>query len=234
MPDDEVPGLTAVVERLAGGYTTIGEMAYAVLREAIVSGALRPGQKLRQEALAEAMSISRIPVRSALMQLEAEGLVTFTPHRGSAVRELTEDYVRETYDVRTVLEVRALEKSMRRMTRERSARLLDLAERLDAATSPDTFIQDRVAFYHELYDVEHNPVLVGLIDQLRSNVGRDLLGLRVGHQHGHEELARMAARGDVRAARAALRSHLSEVCQALLLMLQETGQPPSAANGSAS
>ncbi|GMA96815.1 hypothetical protein GCM10025881_36390 [Pseudolysinimonas kribbensis] len=78
--------LEEVAARLTNGYKTIGEMVYEVIRESIVSGAFAPGERLRQEAIATAIGVSRIPVRSALMQLESEGLVDFHPRRGAVVR----------------------------------------------------------------------------------------------------------------------------------------------------
>ena len=89
--DETIPSLSDVAGRMSSGYTTVGELAYSILREAIITGALRPGQKLRQEAVAEAIGVSRIPVRSALMQLESEGLVVLQPHKGAVVRSLTAD-----------------------------------------------------------------------------------------------------------------------------------------------
>src|SRR4051794_175601 len=82
-----------VVDQVAGGYRTIGEMVYAVLKEAIMNGAFAPGEWLGQESLATAIGVSRIPVRTALLQLEAEGLVTFHPHRGARVRNLTAEQI---------------------------------------------------------------------------------------------------------------------------------------------
>src|SRR5689334_2327518 len=93
-------GFSEVVSQYAGSYKTIGEMVYGVLRESIVTGAFAPGEWLRQEALAEAIGVSRIPVRTALLQLEAEGLVNFHPHRGARVRTLSTSQIDEIYRLR--------------------------------------------------------------------------------------------------------------------------------------
>ena len=58
-----------VVDELSGGYRTIGQMVYAVLKEAIISGTFAPGEWLRQESLAEAIGVSRIPVRTMRLAL---------------------------------------------------------------------------------------------------------------------------------------------------------------------
>lgn len=225
LAEDGVPALRALLERRPATRMTIGEMTYSILREAILTGALSPGEKLRQEALATTLDVSRIPVRSALMQLESEGLVEIRPHRGARVRQLTADFVKETYRIRKLLEAQAIGRSIRTMTPERADRLRSLAAKLDAAEEGSAFLEDRVTFYHELYDVDRNPVLVGLIDHLRRSVGRELLNQRV-EQHGHREMAEKAAGGDVNGAKAALREHLSDVCEALLQTLDaDEGDP---------
>jgi len=81
---------------------TIASMTVAALRERILRGDYPEGEPLRQDALAEELGVSRIPVREALRQLEAEGLVTFSPHRGAVVSTLSLDDVLEMLE-RTVL-----------------------------------------------------------------------------------------------------------------------------------
>lgn len=204
----------AVVSRLASGYRSIGDMVYEVLREAILSGAFEPGEHLRQEALATAIGVSRLPVRAALLKLDAEGLVEFSPHRGAVVQTLSHTEIAEIYELRDLLETHALRKSMQRMTPDRVARLRDLAAQLDAEAEGDPFLEIRVRFYRELYDAENAPRLIDLIEGLRSSVGRYLLGRRVsdGSGHGHHyKLVEHVATGDVNKAEAWLREHLREV-----------------------
>ncbi|MGH3586757.1 MAG: GntR family transcriptional regulator [Pseudonocardia sp.] len=223
--EDNVPALSDVVNRMSGGYTTVGELVYAILREAILTGALRPGQKLRQEAIAETIGVSRLPVRSAIIQLETEGLVVFKPHRGAMVATLTPEKVRETYGVRAILEAQAIKLSIRSMTPERAERLVEMADRLDDPERTTDFLAERVAFYHELYAADRNPVLVGVIDQLRSSVGRDLLGLRVhDHAHSHRGLVDLVVSGDLPGARRWIKSHLDAVCAGLLAELDAAAE----------
>jgi DNA-binding GntR family transcriptional regulator len=222
MPDDVgSSGLEAVVARLAIGYKTIGEMVYDVLRECIVAGVLAPGERLRQEALATSIGVSRIPVRSALMQLESEGLVSFHPRRGAVVRSLSVDQLREIYELREHLEPYALGKSMKTMTPARVARLKKLAARLDREHEGPEFLALRVEFYRELYDWQANPHLVKIIEELRSAIGRYLLGWRVAAHagHTHSELVRSVAKGDVPAATKILLSHLEQVRRGLESMV---------------
>lgn len=221
------PSFADVVGRMSAGYKTVGQMAYDIIRECIITGLFAPGEHLRQEELAERLGVSRIPVRTALMQLESEGLVSFHPHRGAVVRTLTVEQVREIYELRALLETHALRKSVARMTSARAARLRDLGTALDAPHDSSSLVDERVAFYRELYDAAENPVAVGIIEDLRNSVGRYLLGLRVGHdQGGHRELAKLVSRGDVQAAEDHLRDHLDRVARKIIEVLSEEAEAP--------
>jgi DNA-binding GntR family transcriptional regulator len=77
------------------------------LRQAIVAGDLRPGDPLRQDALAERFGVSRVPLREALKTLEGEGQVVYQPHRGYQVARLSLDDLLEVYRIRRLLEAEA-------------------------------------------------------------------------------------------------------------------------------
>lgn len=211
---ENLPQFAAVVGRLAGGYRTITQMVYEMLKEAIVSGAFAPGEWLRQESLAGAIGVSRLPVRTALAQLESEGLIEFHPHRGARVRTLTSAQINEIFRLRTLLESYALRRSMMHMTPNRVAELNVLAQQLDAQPEGTQFLDARVKFYRELYDAQHNPLLAQLIEELRGHLGRYLLGIRLGDYHArhrHVELVGYVANGDFAGAESWLQEHLESV-----------------------
>jgi DNA-binding GntR family transcriptional regulator len=222
-----------VVDQLATGYKTIGQMVYAVLREAITNGAFAPGEWLRQESLAEAIGVSRIPVRTALLQLESEGLVTFHPHRGARVRTLSAAQIDEIYGLRVLLEAHALRLSMARMTPDRLSRMQELAEQLDAEPEGAEFLDARVSFYREVYDAANNPLLVEMIEELRGHVGRYLLGFRFdGHSHRrHASLVDYIRTGDLIAAETWLRSHLEEVRAGIMELAANADEEGNEQNG---
>lgn len=83
---------------------TAQEFVLGELRRAIVSGELRPGEQIRQEALAERLGTSRVPLREALKILEGEGQVAYHPHRGYFVAELSSSDLVEVYHIRRLLE----------------------------------------------------------------------------------------------------------------------------------
>jgi DNA-binding GntR family transcriptional regulator len=161
-----------IVNRHERQFRTVGDMVYEVLRESIQTGVFAPGERLRQDQLAEQLGVSRIPVRSALMQLETEGLITVHPYRGATVSELSADEMRENYEIRGVLEGLALRKAAAAMTPERMKELKQLAQELNDVRDGEDFLRMRMRFYHELYDGDHHPQLVALIEKLRNDAGR--------------------------------------------------------------
>ena len=74
------------------------------LRARILRNEIQAGEQLRQEALAEAYGVSRMPIREALRQLEAEGLVVFNPHKGAIVSAMSVDEAEELFDLRLLIE----------------------------------------------------------------------------------------------------------------------------------
>lgn len=215
-------GLSELAQQLSGGYRSVGAMVYDILRDAILSGTLAPGQKLRQETLAEAIGVSRVPVRSALIQLESDGLIEVHDRRGATVKTLSRAQAEEIYSLRTLLETYALRHSMLAMTPERLVRLHELAEASDTESEGAEFVAIRSQFYSELYDAASNPLLWELIEDLRLKVGRYVLGWRLvnGHAHSHTVLADVVATGDVESAVAALEDHLGGVREGVLMMLE--------------
>ncbi|MGH8777941.1 GntR family transcriptional regulator [Paraburkholderia sp.] len=83
--------------------TTV-ELVTTAIRQRILSGELAPGEVLRQEALADELGVSRVPIREAITRLTGEGLLTNVPHKGAYVAELSIDEVKETFDIRLRLE----------------------------------------------------------------------------------------------------------------------------------
>src|SRR5438874_11719461 len=95
---------------------TVAGMTVDALRERILRGDYPEGEPLRQDALADELGVSRIPVREALRQLEAEGLVTFSPHRGAVVSSLSLDEIVELFELRAEIETDLLARAIPRTT----------------------------------------------------------------------------------------------------------------------
>src|SRR5690242_2475152 len=117
---------------------TTQEHALDWLREAIVRGDLRPGQRVIQEDVAERIGVSVAPVREALRVLEQEGQVTYRPRRGYFVTELRVEDLEEIYGLRQLLEEHAVRHALPSLTGPRLEAVLQAAsECADAAATAD-------------------------------------------------------------------------------------------------
>src|ERR1700736_6037382 len=86
------------------------------LREQIIRGEIPEGSQLRQDVIAAKYHVSRIPVREALRQLDAEGLITIVPNRGAVIPELSPNDIEELFAIRALLEPEVLKLSIPRLT----------------------------------------------------------------------------------------------------------------------
>lgn len=104
---------------------TLRERIVNILRESIIKGTLKPGERVAESELAERYGISRTPIREAFRQLETEGFLKVIPRRGAEVISLTEEDVREFYEVKSLLESYAAKVAAERLT-ERDIKKLEL------------------------------------------------------------------------------------------------------------
>jgi DNA-binding GntR family transcriptional regulator len=218
--------LQAIVDRHGRNFQTVGDMTYEVIRESILKGVFEPGERLRQDQLANMIGVSRIPVRSALLQLESEGLITFHPYRGAVVNKLTVDDMREIYEIRVVLETHALRKAIGAMTPERLEHLEQLARELNAISDGEEFLSRRMDFFSELYDGAHQARLVGMIERLRAEAAHYWLERHVDYVRGpgqrdHMQVLEFIRAGDTKGAVRWLREHLETVCNELVALMEE-------------
>jgi len=138
------------------------------LREAIVRGHFKPGEKLDQEEIAELLNVSRIPVRQALRTLTAEGLVKMYPHRGAVVAELSREELEEIYFLRGVLEGVAARLAAPKMDEVHIAKLQAILEKMDQLTDLDGWLDLNRDFHNTIYDVIDRPRLRAMIESLRN------------------------------------------------------------------
>ncbi|MDQ4055558.1 MAG: GntR family transcriptional regulator [Actinomycetota bacterium] len=121
-----------------GGAASARVAAY--LREAILHGQFRPGDRIRQEEIAEKFGASRLPVREALRMLEAEGLTEHEPNKGARVPRLTQHEVEVIYEMRERLEPLALIESLPKLAEADHQQLEDVQLRIEANTDLELFL----------------------------------------------------------------------------------------------
>lgn len=204
--------LDSIIAEAAARKLTAHDLVLTSLREAILTAALPPGTRLRQEKLAEVFGTSRIPVREALRALEYEGLVTSLPYRGFTVTELDADDIEEVYDLRILLESHAVRLAVPLMTDEDLQTLDELYSEMIGAEAGDAQLAARERFYIRLYSMTGRPRLVGLISRLRQEVARSLRWPTLQHAPEHHEHFFQAVKsGDPEGAASQLASHYRRV-----------------------
>lgn len=148
-----------------------------VVRQAILTGELRPGETLIEREIAAMLGVSKTPVREALIALTSSGLVVSSPNRGVTVRMLTPEGVKEIYEVRLLLEPWAVAEMTKTRTNADLARIEDALDRGDAAliasntagNDVDTHSASRAnrVFHRELYSGCPNSLVVQRLDELQ-------------------------------------------------------------------
>jgi DNA-binding GntR family transcriptional regulator len=113
----------------------------AYLREAILTGTYAPGDRIRQEQVAERLGASRLPVREALRMLEAEGLTEHEPHKGARVPRLSAHEVAVIYRMRERLEPLALSESIAVLDEGDHAKLEDVQRRIEENEDLERFLE---------------------------------------------------------------------------------------------
>jgi len=142
---------------------TLRERVYLHLREEILAGGIVPGTVLQEVPLAESLGVSRGPLREALGDLAAEGLVTITPRRGAVVTQLSKGEFLEAYQVREVLEELAARLAVPSITPLELDRMEGAIARMHEAASRrdlDLFFDANLAFHGVLMEASRNRKLV--------------------------------------------------------------------------
>lgn len=145
--------------------------AYRYIHERILRGEFRPGQRVTIDALARELHMSPTPVREAVRQLEAEGLVTYRPHAGARVAEVDPQAYAEVVSVRAVLEAWATALAAPRLAPSTLQRLRQLNARMrEAVCRGDLVAFDRLnrRFHRALYRPCGHRLLAELLESLRA------------------------------------------------------------------
>lgn len=191
------------------------------LRRAISAGELPPGIQLRQDELAERFGTSRIPVREALRQLEAEGFVTFLPNRGAVVSDLSVDEVVELLEIRIALECHALRLAIPAMGDVDLDDARTILRSYDEEPDPEKWGAFNWRFHKSLYAPCNRPRLLAMIEANYGHVGRftrALVSRATGKdrpQREHYQLLEFCRDGEIEKAVRLLREHIVQTQKTL-------------------
>lgn len=164
-------------------YPQIRDKVYEQLRQAMLKGSLKPGERLVERKLAEQLGVSRTPVREAIRMLQLEGLVVHLPRVGSVVAQVTDDEVVDIYRIRAVLEGLAARMAAEKINPTQLQQLTNLLETIEELAKERDF--DRLEKVHQeyndlIYQVADSMRLYGMITTLVDHITRYA---RVGYCH---------------------------------------------------
>lgn len=186
------------------------------LRRAILAGDFAPGERIRQEVIAEQFGASRLPVREALRILQSDGLVTLVANSGAWVSQLDERECAESYEIRERLEPLLLRESMPGLTAPDVERLRELATEMEGEPSVEAFLRLDREFHLLSYSRAETMLLSSIIQRLWNTTQhyRRTFALLVGSQgrrvihFEHFLLVDAIERQDAQEAQRVLESHI--------------------------
>src|SRR5215472_3665763 len=201
------------------------------LRDQIIRGEIAEGTQLRQDPIATQYQVSRIPVREALRQLDAEGLIAIVPNRGAVVPALSPDDIEELFAIRSLLEPEVLKLSIPHLTRsdfdEAEAILKKYVNELNREDHVSGWGRLNWQFHATLYSRAKQPRFMAIIRNV-NNSGERYTRLQLYLTHGiqraneeHHKILELCRQRDVAAACKLLREHIEYAGQSLKQVVRE-------------
>src|SRR5580704_10779677 len=219
--------------RLGEEHSPLHDRVVMELRQAILSGRLKPGERLVEGRLADELGVSRNPVREAIRALASEGLIEVTARRGAAVATMTEQEARETIELRALLEGQNARLAARRHDQQIIKRIEAVLNKGSAAVAAKRFEQLfdlNLLFHRELAAAGQNTVLGELLQKLRERTSMLFSPMDPGRQarswEEHAAILRAIIDGDERRAATLAAEHVMRAGMDFLVGLNAGGEAP--------
>lgn len=200
---------------------TLRERAYSKIKAEILDGELTPGSAISEAERAEALGISRSPVREALQQLAREGLVEVFPKRGTFVTELTPREVREAFELRQAIECACARLAAERATEDDIEELASLCDAIDAAAEGQASYDAGAAFHAGVARAAHSRYLAEAFEssQAKIDMASRAAAESRGQEHqdiAHRDIFNAISAGDGAEADRIMRAHLDHSARSLI------------------
>ena len=156
-------------------YLPLRDVVFNTLRQAILRGEFKPGERLMEIQLANKLGVSRTPIREAIRMLEQEGLAVTIPRKGAEVAKMTEKDMEDVLQIRLSLEALAVRLSCENITPAALQELKVAMEDFEEKTKSGQFVEMAkadVKFHEILYKASNNPKLQQLLSNLREQMYR--------------------------------------------------------------
>ena len=198
-------------------FLPLRDVVFRTLRQAILTGEMKPGERLLEIHLANRLGVSRTPIREAIRMLELEGLVVMVPRRGAQVAQITEKSMTDVLEVRCALDELAVDLACNRISREEQIELELACEAFEKATETKDIhkiAKADVAFHDIIFKAAGNPRLTQMINNLAEQMYRYRFEyIKDDTQHStlceeHRMIYESISKHDVKAAKEAIRTHI--------------------------
>ncbi|NLG04694.1 MAG: GntR family transcriptional regulator [Clostridia bacterium] len=156
-------------------YLPLRDVVFNTLRQGILTGELKPGERLMEIHLANRLGVSRTPIREAIRKLELEGLVTMVPRRGAEVSRITKQDLQDVLEVRRTLDALAVSLACERMTEDEKAQLSEANTKFEQSTKTldaVTIAQADVRFHDIILMSTRNKRLIQMVNNLAEQMYR--------------------------------------------------------------
>ncbi len=156
-------------------YLPLRDVVFQTLRNAILKGELKPGERLMEMHLANKLGVSRTPIREAIRMLEQEGLAVTIPRKGAQVAQMTEKDLEDVLEIRDALDELAVTRACEKISDEEIAELRTVMKTFEeAAESKDVrrIVEADESFHNVIYEATDNPKLELIVNNLREQMYR--------------------------------------------------------------
>jgi len=156
-------------------YLPLRDVVFNTLRQAILRGELKPGERLMEIQLANKLGVSRTPIREAIRKLELEGLVLMIPRKGAEVAEITEKSLKDVLEIRRALEDLAVRLACEKITKEELKELKKAGDEFKKVLKSQDITEVAeadVRFHDVIYMATDNPKLIQLLNNFREQMYR--------------------------------------------------------------
>lgn len=156
-------------------YLPLRDVVFNTLREAILKGDLKPGERLMELQLASQLGVSRTPIREAIRMLEQEGLAVTMPRKGAEVAKMTLKGMEDVLEIRAALDELASQLACERMTEEQMEQLQARKAAFEKSLTTGNvkaIAEADVNFHDVIYEATGNPKLVNMLNNLREQIYR--------------------------------------------------------------
>jgi DNA-binding GntR family transcriptional regulator len=198
---------------------TLRDIVQERLREAIIEGHFKPGERLVERPLCDQLGVSRTVIRETIRYLEAEGLVEILPNKGPIVAPMNWEHAQQIYDIRLLLETSAAVACAQKSSPELASKLhLALDELAFAFTdgTPKAIFKATTRFYKVIFEEAGHLIAWEIVQRLNGRISRlRVMTLSTSDRHvsGHSHMKNICAaitKGDVNATRNAIEDHLND------------------------